>query len=75
MGSRLGPVVQEVLQDDDVQEGDLILTSGEGDWLPDLLVGQVKTVGGREAELYKTVALKLLLDYQNLRVVFVVVDF
>ena len=68
-------IVGEIVQEEDVQTGDLVLTSGEADWLPELLIGIVETVEGREAELYKKAVVKPLVDYHDLRVVFVVVDY
>ena len=75
---RVGPggnlLVGEILQAEDVSQGDLVLTSGEADWLPDLVVGTVNEVSGREAELYQEALVEPLLDYGQLRAVFVVMD-
>lgn len=65
-------IVDRILQTEDVREGDLVLTEGEG-WLPDLLIGQIEEVLGREAEIYKKARVSPLIDYQSLRMVFVVV--
>ena len=69
-------VVDQILQAEDIKEGDLVLTGGpvEGDWLPDLLVGQVEEVLGREALVYKKAIVSPLIDEYNLETVFVVTD-
>lgn len=63
--------VEQILQEEDVRTGDLVLTSGEAGWLPDLVFGVVEEVAGREAELYKSAQVKKLAG-DDLQVVFVV---
>ncbi|PJC75981.1 hypothetical protein CO010_03935, partial [Candidatus Shapirobacteria bacterium CG_4_8_14_3_um_filter_39_11] len=53
-------------------KGDLVITSGEENWLPDLLIGQIEEVLPKTAELYQTARVSALLDYQKLRIVFIV---
>jgi len=65
-------IADRVLQSEDIRTGDLVLTEGEG-WLPDLLIGQIEEVLGQEAAIYKKARVSSLIDYQNLRVVFIVV--
>lgn len=83
-------IVDRILQSEDVRVGDLVMTAGEGPprpastrgelaegetgWLPDLLIGQIEEVLGREAEIYKKAQVFPLIDYQSLRIVFVVTD-
>lgn len=66
-------IVDRILQSEDVRVGDLVLTAGE-DWLPDLLIGQIEEVLGREAEIYKKARLFPLIDYQSLRLVFIIIQ-
>jgi len=65
--------LDRVLQGEQIQKGDLIVTSGEENWLPELLIGQIEEVLPKSAELYQTARASSLLDYQKLRIVFVVV--
>ncbi len=67
-------VLDRVLQSEDIREGDLVLTAGEGGWRPDLLIGQLGEVFGREAAVYQQAQILPLLDYQQLRIVFVVIQ-
>lgn len=71
--SKEGLIVDRILQTEDVREGDLVLTEGEG-WLPDLLIGQIQEVLGQEAAIYKQARVSPLIDYETLRIVFVVVQ-
>ncbi len=65
--------LDRVLQGEQIQKGDLVMTSGEENWLPDLLIGQIEEVLPKTAELYQTARVSPLLDYQKLRIVFVVI--
>ena len=67
--------VEKIVQSEDVHERDLVLTSGENDWLPDLLIGQVETVLEEGAAIYKRALVKPLVDYANLKTVFLVTDY
>lgn len=69
-GGRL--ILDRVLQNEDIQKDDLILTNGEGDWLIDLLIGQIEEVLPKTAEVYQQAVVSPLVDYQSLRIVFVV---
>lgn len=73
-------ILDRILQSEDIRAGDLVLTAGESDlpageagWLSDLLIGQIEEVLGREAEVYKQARVSPLLDYQSLRIVFLVI--
>ncbi|MFC1727818.1 rod shape-determining protein MreC [Patescibacteria group bacterium] len=66
--------IKEILQSEDIQAGDLVLTSGEAGWLPDLLLGQVKEVKGVGAQVHKTALMTPLVDNQRLETVFVITD-
>jgi rod shape-determining protein MreC len=65
--------LDRVLQGEMIQKGDLVVTSGEEGWLPDLLVGQIEEVVPKSAELYQRAQVSSLLDLNQLRIVFVVV--
>jgi len=66
--------VKEILQAEDVQKGDLVLTSGEAGWLPTLLIGQVEEVLGSQAAVYKEAWVEPLVDEKKLEIVFIVID-
>lgn len=69
-GERL--VLKEVLKSEGVEEGDLVFTSGEGDWLPDLLIGEVEVVEEEKGKVFKRALVSSLIDWEGLRYVFVV---
>ena len=64
--------LDRVLQGEQIQKNDLVITSGEENWLPDLLIGQIEEVLPKTAELYQTARVSPLIDYQKLRIVFIV---
>jgi len=66
-------ILDRVLQSEDIQKGDLVVTSGEEGWLGDLVIGQVEEVLPKSAEVYKKAKVTPLVDYQKLRIVFLVV--
>jgi len=66
-------ILDRVLQAEDLQKGDIVTTSGEEGWLPDLVIGQIEEVMPKSAEVYQKAQVSGLLDYQQLRIVFVVV--
>lgn len=67
-----GLVLDRVLQSEDIQKGDLVVTSGEADWLPELLIGMINEVLPKSAEVYQKAKVEPLVDYDKLRIVFVV---
>lgn len=66
-------ILDRVLQSEDIQKGDLVVTGGEEGWLGDLVIGQVEEVLPKSAEVYKKAKVTPLVDYQKLRLVFLVV--
>lgn len=66
-------VLDRILQSEDVQKGDLVVTSGEEEWLADLLIGQIEEVAPQTAEVYKRAIISPLINYQDLSIVFLVV--
>lgn len=73
LGQEGGIILDRVLQSEDIQKGDLVVSSGEADWLPDLLIAQIEEVLPKSAEVYQKARLLPLVDYQKLKIVFVVV--
>jgi len=68
-----GLILSWVLQSEDIQKGDLVVTGGE-DWLPDLLVGLISEVLPKSAEIYQKARVKPLVEYDKLRMVFVIIS-
>lgn len=67
-------ILDKVLQAESIQKGDLVATSGDENWLPDLLVGQIKEVMPKSAEVYQKASVSPLINYQDLRIVFVIIQ-
>lgn len=66
-------LLDRVLQGEDIQKGDLIVTSGEEGWLPDLVIGTAGEIFPKTAAVYQRAQVLPLMDYQKLRIVFVVI--
>lgn len=66
-------LLDQVLQEEDIRQGDLVVTSGETGYLPDLVIGRIDEVLQETAEVYKQAIVKPLVDYQDLRLVFLVI--
>lgn len=66
-------LLDKVLQAEDIQKGDLVVSSGDEDFLGDLLIGQISEVLGKSAEVYQKARVRPFLDYQKLAVVFIVI--
>jgi rod shape-determining protein MreC len=59
-----------------VQTGDLVLTSGLGGNFPaDMLIGQVSGVRQRPVELFQTASIEPVVDFTQLEIVLVIVNF
>lgn len=67
-------VLERVLQEEDIQKGDLVVSLGEEGWLPDLVIGQIEEVETNPADIWKRAEVSLLVDYQGLKYVFLVID-
>jgi rod shape-determining protein MreC len=76
-GSLTGELTLEMIpQSANVQVGDLVLTSGLGGNYPaNLLVGQVTSVRGKETDLFKTAAVQPIVDFSNLEILLIIVNF
>ena len=77
VGSVTGDLSLEMIsQDVDVQEGDVVLTSGlGGDYPPDLLVGQLINLRKRDYELFQEAAVQSTVDFSRLEIVLVIMNF
>lgn len=76
-GSITGDIaVENIPQDAVVQTGDLVLTSGLGGNFPaDMLIGQVSGVRQRPVELFQTASIEPVVDFSQLEIVLVIVNF
>ncbi len=76
-GSITGDITIEAIpQDASIQTGDLVLTSGlGGNFPPDMLIGQVSGVRQRPVELFQTATLEPVVDFSQLEIVLVIVNF
>jgi rod shape-determining protein MreC len=77
VGSVTGEVILDLIpQDTDVQQGDLVLTSGlGGGYPPDLIIGQVVNVRSRDFDLFKQATVQPVVDFNGLDIVLVIVNF
>jgi len=69
-----GLVLDEVLQEEDIQKGDFVVSSGDEDWAPDLLIGEIENVLPKSAELFRKAKVTPLVDYFRLTTVFVIIE-
>jgi rod shape-determining protein MreC len=76
-GSLTGELTLEMIpQSANIQVGDLVLTSGLGGNYPaNLLVGQVTSVRGKETDLFKTAAVQPIVDFSQLEILLIIVNF
>jgi rod shape-determining protein MreC len=76
-GSLTGDISLDMIpQDAAVAAGDLILTSGlGGNYLPNLLVGQVTGVRQRDFDLFQQASVQPVVDFANLEIVLVITNF
>jgi len=69
-----GLVLDRVLQSEDIQKGDLVVSAGDEDWLPDLLIGQITEVLPKSAQIYQKAQVGPIVEYDKLRIVFIVIS-
>ncbi len=76
-GSITGDItIDNIPQDAIIQTGDLVLTSGlGGNFPPDILIGQVSGIRQRPVELFQTATVEPVVDFSNLEIVLVIVNF
>ncbi|MBN1263705.1 MAG: rod shape-determining protein MreC [Candidatus Pacebacteria bacterium] len=65
-------LLNDVLVSEVIQEGDWVMTSGEGGWLPDLGIGIILKIETGKEKVFKKATVGPFLDYQDLRHVFVI---
>ncbi len=77
VGSVTGDLGLEMIsQDVEVQEGDVVLTSGlGGDYPPDLLIGQLLNLRKRDYELFQEASVQSTVDFARLEIVLVIMNF
>jgi rod shape-determining protein MreC len=69
-------VMTEILPDEKVTEGDIVITSGLGGLMPKgLILGQVATVSYQESALFQEAVLRPALDFRRLEMVLVITNF
>lgn len=66
-------VLDKVLQEEEIQKGNFVITSGDEGWAPDLLIGEILNVLLKSAELFRKAQVKPFVDYSKLTTVFVVI--
>ncbi len=66
-------VLDRVLQEEEIQKGDFVVTSGDEEWASDLLIGEIVDVLPKSAEIYRKAQVKPFVDYGKLTTVFVVI--
>jgi len=68
--------VEAIPQDANIQNGDLVLTSGlGGNYPPDILIGQISGVRQRPVELFQSATAEPVVDFSLLEIVLVIVNF
>ena len=77
VGSVTGDLnLQLIPPDVDVQQGDLVLTSGlGGGYPPDLIIGQVVNPRSRDFDLFQQATVQPVVDFNQLEIVLVIVNF
>ena len=77
VGSVSGDVTLDLIaQDINIQQGDLVLTSGlGGGYPPDLIVGQIVNVRSRDFDLFQQATVQPVVDFNRLEIVLVIVNF
>jgi rod shape-determining protein MreC len=77
VGSVTGDLNLELISPDaDVQQGDLVLTSGlGGGYPPDLIIGQVVNPRSRDFDLFQQATVQPVVDFNSLKIVLVIVNF
>jgi len=66
-------VLENVLQEEKLEENDSVLTSGGEGFPRGLLIGRIKKIIKKEAEIYQKAEVEPLLNYKELETVFVLV--
>ena len=77
VGSVTGDVTLDLIpQSEEIEEGDLVLTSGlGGGYPPDLIVGQVINIRSRDIDLFQEATVQPVVDFNDLEIVLVIINF
>jgi len=68
--------IEASAQEAKINNGDLVLTSGlGGNYPPDMLIGQISGVRQRPVELFQTASVEPVVDFSQLEIVLVIVNF
>jgi len=65
--------IDRVLQEEKLAKDDYVLTTGEDNWLPNLLIGRIDQVDSNKTAIYQKATVLPLIDYQKLETVFIVI--
>ncbi len=69
-------VMTQILPDEIVEEGEIVITSGLGGLLPKgLVIGQVESVSYQEASLFQEAIIRPALDLRRVEVLLIITDF
>ena len=76
-GSVTGDVtIDQIPQEPELQQGDLVLTSGlGGGYPPDLIIGQVINVRACDFDLFQQATVQPVVDFNGLKIVLIIVNF
>lgn len=68
-------LVDRIAQTEDFNQGDPVLTSGEGESAPaDLVVGRIGRIESQETDLFKRATVQPAVSYSDLTMVFIILD-
>ena len=74
VGERLDLVLEKVLTGEALDKGDLVLTAGDEDLPPELLIGEVAEVVKIEGEVYQKAKVEPWVEVGDLETVFVLIS-
>ncbi|MBI4100128.1 rod shape-determining protein MreC [Candidatus Microgenomates bacterium] len=67
-------ILGKVTQGEKLTVEDLVLTSGEGDYPKDLIIGKIESVKKEENAVFQEATVKPLIDFDTLEEVFIIID-
>lgn len=66
--------LERITQNEEINVDDLVLTSGEGGIVPNLIVGRISKIKKAESDLFQTATVVPVINYHDLTTVFVVTN-
>ncbi len=66
--------LERVAKNEEINVDDLVLTSGEGGIVPNLIVGRIGKIKKAQSDLFQTAVVFPVVDYRDLTTVFVITD-